>query len=69
MSREFPDFIDPWKAADGRRTFSGTMPIKRMQRLLPLLAPAGNYGDASFEARLSYDRQGLLTIRLDVEAG
>jgi len=77
MSREFPDFIDPWKAADGRRTFQGTMPIKRMLRLEPLLAPeesVGNgqvnrRGEAEFSAKFSYDRQGLLTIRLDVEAG
>lgn len=76
MSREFPDFVDPWKAADGRRTFQGTMPIKRMQRLAPLLAPENQGGnnqavtrkDAAFTARFSYDRQGLLTIRLDVEA-
>jgi len=76
MSREFPDFIDPWKAADGRRTFQGTMPIKRMQRLGPMLAPetAGQNdellerGNAAFTARFAYDRQGLITIRLDVEA-
>jgi uncharacterized protein len=76
MSREFPDFVDPWKAADGRRTFHGTMPMKRMLRLEPLLAP-GDDGqneavlardDAGFTARFSYDRQGLVTIRLDVEA-
>jgi len=76
MSREFPDFVDPWKAADGRRTFQGTMPIKRMQRLGSLLAPESAdrndelliRGDAGFTARFSYDRQGLVTIRLDVEA-
>jgi len=39
MSREFPDWVDPWKAADGRRTYAGTMPLKRLQRLAPLLAP------------------------------
>lgn len=76
MSREFPDFIDPWKAADGRRTFQGTMPIQRMQRLLPLLAPADepntgrveDFGTARFVAGFAYDRQGLLTIALEVEA-
>jgi len=76
MSREFPDFVDPWKAADGRRTFQGTMPLKRMKRLEPLLAPLNEdisdgrleRGDAWFMARFSYDPQGLLTIRLDVEA-
>jgi len=76
MSREFPDFVDPWKAADGRRTFQGTMPIKRMKRLGPMLAPETTgrndellaRGDAAFMARFAYDPQGLITIRLDVEA-
>ena len=39
MSREFPDLLNPWKAADGRRTFEGTMPLQRMRRLASLLAP------------------------------
>lgn len=76
MSREFPDFVDPWKAADGRRTFQGTMPIKRMKRLESMLAPNTGQtdsgilarGDARFMARFGHDRQGLITIRLDVEA-
>jgi uncharacterized protein len=76
MSREFPDFVDPWKAADGRRTFQGTMPIRRMKRLEPLLAPEGDEaesetlvrGEADFIARFSYDRQGLVIIRLGVNA-
>lgn len=76
MSREFPDFVDPWKAADGRRTFQGTMPIRRMKRLEALLAPEDDgsesavtdRGEADFTARFSYDRQGQVIIRLDVEA-
>lgn len=76
MSREFPDFVDPWKAADGRRVFQGTMPLKRMQRLGPELAAEGAamgdgavaWHDARFSARFSHDRQGLVTIRLEVEA-
>ena len=67
MSREFPDWVDPWKAADGRRTFQGTMPLKRMQRLAPLLAPA-EWQDARFSAAFGYDRQGMLTVDLHVEA-
>jgi uncharacterized protein len=67
MSREFPDWVDPWKAADGRRSFQGTMPLKRMQRLAPLLAPA-EWRDASFSAAFGYDRQGMLTVDLHVEA-
>lgn len=39
MPREFPEFIDPWKAADGKRLFQGTVPLRWMPRLAPLLAP------------------------------
>jgi uncharacterized protein len=67
MSREFPDWVDPWKAADGRRTFHGTMPLKRMQRLAPLLA-AAEWQDARFSAAFGYDRQGMLTVDIHVEA-
>ncbi len=56
------------------------MPLKRMSRLTPLLAPERRkdgsgaddatavWKDARFEARFSYDEQGLVTIRLKVEA-
>jgi uncharacterized protein len=52
------------------------MPIKRMQRLGPMLAPEIERrkdrllvrDDAAFTAMFSHDRQGLITIRLDVEA-
>jgi len=75
MSREFPDFIDPWKAADGRRTFQGTMPIKRLKRLVPMLAPEDSgqdrqlvaREDVKFSARFAYDEQDLVTILLEVE--
>jgi len=45
MSREFPDLLNPWKAADGRRTFEGTMPLQRMHRLASLLAPGAATAD------------------------
>lgn len=66
MSRDFPDFIDPWKAAEGQRVFHGTMPLKRMQRLLPLLASAE--GEAGFEVCFHFDRQRNATIKVDVAA-
>ena len=66
MSREYPDWLDPWKAADGRRTFTGTMPLNRMPRLLPLLA--GSSGEARFSAGFAFDGQGMVTISMDVKA-
>ena len=68
MSREFPDFVDPYKAADGKREFQGTMPLRRMRRLAPLLEASLSGPDARFLARFGYDRQGLVRIRLEVEA-
>jgi uncharacterized protein len=76
MSREFPDFVDPWKAADGRRRFQGTMPLKRLKRLEPMLAPADEgqraeslaRNDATFSASFGYDEQGLVTIKIAVKA-
>jgi uncharacterized protein len=80
MSREFPDLLNPWKAADGRRTFEGTMPLTRMQRLIPLLAPVGEpglsgddqvrvtWGDAQFRADFAYDAQSNVTVEVWVEA-
>jgi len=66
MSRDFPDFIDPWKAAEGQRVFAGTMPLKRMKRLSPLLVSAG--GEASFEVCFYFDRQHNAVIKVAVKA-
>lgn len=70
MSRDFPDIVDPWKAADGRRAFAGTVPLARLERLATLLAPeaSGGSGEAAFEATFGYDEQGLVTIRVAVIA-
>jgi uncharacterized protein len=72
MSREFPDLLNPWKAADGRRTFEGTMPLRRMRRLHELLAPQDGSGltwkDPWFRADFGHDSQGNVTVELWVEA-
>lgn len=80
MSREYPDFVDPWKAADGRRVFQGTMPLSRMKRLQPLLAEnapdvPGDESEAkpgpdvaAFSARFGHDEQGVVTVNIEVDA-
>jgi len=84
MSREFPDLLNPWKAADGCRTFEGTMPLAWMKRLAPMLAPrtgdpdsgesaplAGPqvaWADARFRADFAHDGHGHVTVELWVEA-
>jgi len=66
MSREYPDWFDPRKAAEGRRTFGGSMRLDRMARLGPLLADVS--GEARFVARIASDSQGRVTIEMEVEA-
>ena len=67
MSKQYPDWLDPRKAAEGRRTFAGTMPLERMPRLAPLLASAD--GEAAFTASFTFDKQARVTIRIEVDAG
>lgn len=66
MSREFPDWINPWTAAQGRRSFSGTWPLARMPRLAKLLCETG--GDARFQLEFSLDTDQRPNIRLSVQA-
>jgi uncharacterized protein len=66
MSREYPDWVNPWKAAEGNRIFRGTIALAKMERLIPLLADAE--GEASFEAGFTRDKLGFTTIRLEVRA-
>jgi uncharacterized protein len=66
MPRDFPDLIDPWKAADGKRTFQGTMPLRGMKRLAALLA--ADEGSAQFRARFGYDEQKNVVLDLWVSA-
>ena len=66
MSREYPDWISPNRAAEGKRIFSGTIPIKRMKRLAALLVDA--QGEASFTAAFRTDLEQRIIIDLQVEA-
>jgi uncharacterized protein len=66
MSREYPDWLDPWKAAEGRRRFSGSMALARMKRLQPLLAD--DSGETRFSVGFEFDRQRRVTINIKVEA-
>ena len=66
MSREYPDWLDPWKAAEGRRIFAGLIPLARMERLQPLLADSA--GEAHFTAEFQFDDQAMVTIAMNVTA-
>jgi uncharacterized protein len=66
MSREYPDWISPARAAEGKRVFSGTIPLYRMKRLAALLVDA--QGEASFMATFRTDLDKRVIIDLQVEA-
>lgn len=66
MSREFPDWISPGRAAEGKRVFSGTIPLLRMKRLAALLVDA--QGAASFIAAFRINLDKRVIIDLQVEA-
>ncbi len=66
MSREYPDWISPERAAEGKRVFGGTVPFSRMRRLAPLLVT--DAGEASFTASFAYDVDRRVMIDLLVEA-
>jgi uncharacterized protein len=71
MSLEYPDLIDPNKAAEGQRVFSGTIPISRMERLMPFLADTqdkDSLGEASFSAQFDKDSLVGVKIQVNVEA-
>lgn len=66
MSREYPDWISPDRAAEGKRVFSGTIPLSRMKRLAALLVDAS--GVATFSAAFRTDLDHRVIIDLQVEA-
>jgi uncharacterized protein len=66
MSREFPDFIDPWRLADGGKSIGGTIPLARLKRLQPLLE--SQKGEAVFKLQFAYDEQRRATVKVEVSA-
>lgn len=66
MSREYPDWISPGRAAEGKRIFGGTIPLSRMKRLAALLVDVS--GEASFTASFRIDLEQRVVIDLQVQA-
>jgi len=66
MSREYPDWISPTRAAEGKRAFGGTIPLTRMKRLTPLLV--SSEGEATFTAAFRFDLDRRVIVELQVSA-
>ena len=73
MSRDFPDQIDPWKAAEGRRRFAGDLRLSQLARLKPLLALEQASDEveppvAEFDIEFGQNAEGRVMIDVQVSA-
>ncbi len=66
MSRDYPDWVNPWTAAEGQRQFAGSMPLCQMSRLLPLLD--SEQGSVRFEIKFQLDLERRPGIEIRVSA-
>lgn len=65
MSRDFPDWIDPHKAAAAGREFSGTVPLARLPRLEGMIADPGD-AEIGFRVVFGYDEQRQVRAEVSV---
>lgn len=56
MSRDYPDWVHPLKAAQARRVFSGSMKLSQLSRVLDLIEPPGE-DEIGFEIAFELDDQ------------
>ena len=65
MSRDFPDWIDPDKAAAAGREFSGTVPLARLHRLEGMIADPGDT-EIDFRVVFGHDEQRQVRVEVSV---
>jgi uncharacterized protein len=63
MSRDYPDWINPFKAAQARREFAGSVRLAELERVKGLTE---NPGDAEIAFRLAFDLDGQREVRVEV---
>jgi len=66
MSRDYPDWVDPWKAGQGRRQFAGTASLAQMARVADRLAR--DEGEVSFRVSFELNTEGRPQARVEVSA-
>ncbi len=64
MSRDFPDWVNPQRAASANRRFAGRMPVRSLKRAAGLLA--SDSGDLGFVLEFGFDRFGQIVVRVRV---
>lgn len=63
MSRDYPDWIDALKAAQGRRRFAGSVPLARLERLHAVIEET-DQGELHFEVSFEMDPHGNVCAEL-----
>jgi uncharacterized protein len=65
MSRDYPDWINPIKAAQARREFAGSMALAKMARLRDVLAEPGDL-EIDFQIAFGLDEHGQVRAEVRV---
>jgi uncharacterized protein len=65
MSRDYPDWIHPIKAAQARREFAGSMALSRMERIRDLVPNPGE-AEIAFSIRFSLDEHRQVRVEVSV---
>lgn len=66
MSRDYPDWIHPIKAAQARREFTGSMPLSRMDRLTGVIDEPGD-AEIRFHVLFGLDEHGQVRAEVGVD--
>ncbi len=65
MSRDYPDWINPFKAAQARRDFAGTIRLADLHRLVDLIDDPAER-EIAFRLVFELDDQDEVTVRVEV---
>lgn len=66
MSAHLPESVDAWRMVSARRSFTGNLPVARLERLGSLLA--GDSGDVDYQLEFGRDALGTSYLALQVRA-
>ena len=62
MSRDYPDWIQPERAAQARRSFAGSMPLSRLKRVQDMLLEPEADDAIDFEIKVWRDDQRIIRV-------
>ncbi|MCC6441215.1 MAG: DUF177 domain-containing protein [Rhodanobacteraceae bacterium] len=66
MSNALPDFVDPWRMAQARRGFAGSIALKQLPRLAGMLASTD--GELNYRVDFGRDESGVTCLDVHADA-